>query len=445
MIAARSGRSRSVRSGVQRGAALLVTLALVAIIVGLAVLWVANTGASEAHRLQENAKIMGLIRDALVARAATDSSRPGSLPCPDNDNDGTADGSLCTAPYLGRVPWKTLDLPDLRDAAGERFWYALSPRFRDHSSACNPIPCVLNSDSPADLTVNAVASVENVAIIFAPGEVVGSQNRDPAIAANLTNPANYLEGANVPTGVTDRDYQVALATDTFNDQALVITRDMLMPAVEKRVARQARACLEKFADTSGGRYPFAAPITDVTTYRDTSSVSGPPYAPTYYGRIPSALDSTSDALGSTYSWPVDDGQPGGAEFCFASTNWWNFWRELLLYHVASGFAPNGPGDCSALGSCLNVNGMGSVKYVVIVAGRTLASPAQVRALSFDKSTIANYLETAPSPTVNNAFGFQAPGASVGKRPIGVTAGAAAGTSFNDRVECAFVVEAPPCN
>jgi hypothetical protein len=424
----------------QQGAALLITLALVGIVGGMAIVWVAQSSASEARRVQDTAKAMGMIRDALVARAASDFNRPGSLPCPDYNNDGSADGSLCTAPYVGRVPWKTLDLPDLRDATGERFWYALSPTFRDHPNACTPTPCVLNSDTPADLTINGVASQENVAIIFAPGEPLGSQDRDPSVPTNLTNPANYLEGNNVPTGPSDKDYQTGGAAATFNDRALVITRNMLMPAIEQRVARQARQCLEKFAASGGGRYPFAAPLSDVTTFNDVPTP--------LYGRIPMVLDDTDSILG-TAGWPPDDMQdPGraGTEDCFrvgappTDPSWWDSWRELLLYRVSVAYAPGESGDCS-IDPCLTVNSNGTVKFVVIVAGRTLASPDQSLRASI-KFNPAYYLEAAPNPPTYNNSNFSG-GGFLGKRPLAVVSGPLGG--FNDRLECASESGAAPCD
>src|SRR5688572_33057105 len=93
-------------------------------------------------------------KQALVGRAVADNDRPGSLPCPDAvtnvvgnvPNDGIADalaGNDCPS-YIGRLPWRTLGLPDLRDEHVERLWFALSPTFRDHVTA-QP----LNSATPA--------------------------------------------------------------------------------------------------------------------------------------------------------------------------------------------------------------------------------------------------------------------------------------------------------
>ena len=387
---------------------------------------------------------MGMIRDALIARAASDRNRPGSLPCPDVDNDGLSlgpgpewTGSACTS-YIGRVPWQTLDLPDLRDADGERFWYALSPAFRD-SSAGGP----LSSDTPGSLTVAGTPSATDVvAIIIAPGAPLPGQTRDPANTTISSELPQYLEGDN---SNADSTYQAGPESSTFNDRLLVITRDMLMPPVEQRVARQTRRCLENFAASAGGRYPFAARMSDVGTYPDGVFISPGVYNTTnnYYGRIPSTLDATNAALGGTsYAWPIDDPLPGsGSTRCFQSGTWWDSWRELLLYRIAPAYLPSAatPGPC---GTCLQVDGQGDVKFVVIVAGRALSSPSQT-SRSTVKTVAQYYLEQYQS--FDNAVAFTSPFAafSFGKAPRAVRTGPLGG--FNDRVECVRESGAPPCD
>jgi hypothetical protein len=409
--------------GAQRGAALLITLALVATIAGLSLLWVASSGATQAKRAQDSARAMGMIRDALVARAAGDLNRPGSLPCPDVNNDGESrgpgpewTGSVCTS-YIGRVPWKTLDLPDLRDADGERFWYAFSPVFRDNAFAGT-----LNSDTAGSLMITgSPAAVNVIAIIFAPGASLPGQNRDPANTNVATELPQYLEADN---SNADAVYQAGPATSTFNDQLLPITGDMLMPAVEQRVARQARRCLENFAASTGGRYPFAARFD---LWPSLAEVSG-----ALYGRIPTTLLSGA--------WPADDPDPGGGTACFAGP-WWGAWSELLLYRVSAEYAPTGGGG--PCGTCLQVNGQGGVKFVVIVAGRMLTPPDHSvnQLLRVGNKTNAFYYLEQLS-TNSNIAAFTA-GTSFAKAPRAVATGPLG--RFNDRVECARESGLAPCD
>ena len=69
------------------------------------------------------------VREALIGWSAARTSptdgvnaRPGELPCPDiNPLDGFEDGS-CVAGAIGRVPWRTLGIPEPKDEAGETLW-----------------------------------------------------------------------------------------------------------------------------------------------------------------------------------------------------------------------------------------------------------------------------------------------------------------------------------
>ena len=49
-------------------------------------------------------------RDALVSYAVGHTFRPGSMPCPDTDDDGVMESFVageCPS-YIGRLPWRTL-------------------------------------------------------------------------------------------------------------------------------------------------------------------------------------------------------------------------------------------------------------------------------------------------------------------------------------------------
>jgi type II secretory pathway pseudopilin PulG len=390
------------------------TLVVLLVILGIAgVLLAARLaeGVSDQERAQRELAVMGQIRDALIARAAADESRPGSLPCPDMDNDGIADGSTCTSPYVGRLPWKTLDLPEPRDASGEPFWYAISMPYRDTSAAG-----ALNSDTAGTLTLNdaggnPVAS-DVVAVIFAPRAPLSGQNRNPSDAASLIHRSNYREGENATSAGADTLFQHQVETNTFNDFALPITRAMLMRAVEHRVARQARRCLMDYA-AAQGHLPFAAPMADTANYLEQSGL--------LYGRVPKTVlagawpDDRLQIPTSGSSWT-------GTEQCFGASLWWDNWRELLLYRVASPNTQLPTGSCPA--DCLFVNGSSSAEAVVIVAGKALTSPVNQTFRSTNKTLPQYYLEAISG--INNATGLAS------SRTF---AKAATAASFNDRLEC----------
>jgi hypothetical protein len=287
-------RLRSVSSRtLQQGQAAIILLLLVGLGVIALVYGMATPAKESIERDKKTAAALAQARDALIGRAATDNSIPGSLPCPDTDNDGSAElfaGNSCPS-YIGRLPWRTLGLPDLRDGSGERLWYALSSNFRDH-----PLVQPLNSDTAGQLTITGSAAAANViAIVFSPGSVVGAQLRN---AANENNVANYLEGENANG---DTVYTAALASDTFNDNLLPITSDALFNVVNIRVAKEAIAALETYRALNN-YYPFANPYGSLPPYNCSNGLNR--------GRIPITPTGCGQA-----AWP------GSAPVWFANNNW----------------------------------------------------------------------------------------------------------------------------
>ena len=273
----------------QRGAALL--LMLVIVVMGIAVALVSSLSATALKnaRQETTAAALAQAKEALISRAVLDENMPGSLPCPDLitntttpilnvPNDGVADslsGNDCPS-YIGRLPWKTLGLPDLRDGSGERLWYVLSRNFRDDNSA-QP----LNSDTAGTLSVSGNISVNNmIAIVFAPGRNLPEQDRS---TTNINIPEAFLESI-VSAHTSFRQ----LTTDdkpggnfTYNDQSIFITHDALLPLVEKIVTKRVQNELFKSSRTFWRPYPFAAPFNDPSKQNSFVSASG-----TQYGLLP---------------------------------------------------------------------------------------------------------------------------------------------------------------
>jgi hypothetical protein len=214
---------------------------------------------------------------------------PGSLPCPDTDNDGVSDagGSTDCPQYIGRLPWKTLGLPDLRDAAGERLWYTLSRNVR-HYASVRP----LNSDTVGTLNVTGAYSENNlVAVVFSPGDLMSPQGRSNNAAPCATTgtsikenlcAANYLEGSNgdpSPGGAPNVNYQNASTGLPFNDQLITISHDQLFSRVEKRVGNEIKNILNAYR-AAWGAFPFAENFTDPSTSSYTGSLGN------YRGLLP---------------------------------------------------------------------------------------------------------------------------------------------------------------
>lgn len=273
----------------QHGAALLVMIVIMVLGIAAVLVGSLNSAALNISRQQQTSAALAQAKDALIGRAAVDASVPGSLPCPDSNDDGSAElmaGNDCPH-YIGRLPWKTLGLTEIRDGSGEHLWYALSRNFRDDSTAH------VNSDTLGTLNINGAQTVSNaVAIVFAAGNPLPGQNRSATqtalcvttgstIAASLCA-TNYLEGGNdslSSAASPNTSYQAGTPTNvSLNDQVLAITREQLFPAVETRIAREAKTCLDSYAAANGQRYPWAVDPVDVSLYY--SKVG------TLFGRLP---------------------------------------------------------------------------------------------------------------------------------------------------------------
>lgn len=282
----------------QRGAALLILLALFATAAAYMLVTSLNKSsvALSLTRSDKNRAVMQEAKAALIAWSASQAltaTIPGSLPCPDRNNDGIAEpscSSSSTTARLGRLPYKTLGIGELRDASGELLWYGVSANFRNYTGT-------INSDTQGTLSVSGLTPATNaVAVVLAPGMRLGTQDRSPGgtscnnSSQACNNALNYLEGIN-GDNVSANDYIAAaenltdaVVANLFNDQLLVITREELFAAVEPVVAARiesdiVRQYIYDPSDTSTstqwtdgggpnrsryfdawGAFPFAAPF-----------------------------------------------------------------------------------------------------------------------------------------------------------------------------------------
>lgn len=347
----------------QRGfAPLFVALVLLAVLASAAAL-ATSTQTLERGRDLATERALAQAREALVSHAADRPVDrvvgPGYLPCPDLDNDGWAEstcgsltGHLGQAQRLGRLPWKTLGLPDLRDGHGERLWYAVSTRHKGLLNCAASAPCIDMSPGVAvgTLTVRdgsgavvhdgtlpqAGAGAGAAAVVLAPGPPITRasdgrpQQRDcapgscdargrciaePATAAPACDPANYLDAAHDArfafednARFHDRSDPAGRAAngDGFiqgpvalggrvlvNDRIAVVAREDLMPRVMARVALETAACLR---DAPPAPVPACGPGIAV-------------------GRVPGpALEAAGESCNARD----------------APDSWWSAWRPHVL-------------------------------------------------------------------------------------------------------------------
>jgi hypothetical protein len=284
---------------VQRGFALIALLSLAALIAAFLIASGLNlTSAGNSNERQDRSmNALRKAKAALIAHAASEQwqlykslptlppaayFQPGALPCADLDNDGDADCAMGSSlvSMIGRVPFKTLGIDDLRDASGERLWYALSHDFRKNQ--CPGTGCTtINSDTLGQLTVTGMApATQVVAIVFAPGapldlRAVAGPLQDRIAGPN--DPTNYLENFNLGDNIHFTFTSTGLPTDTSNDRLLVITQAELMAAVEPvvaaRIERDVKPLVKDYF-TKWVAYPFAmtfaAPPSSVTAYQGAS-------------------------------------------------------------------------------------------------------------------------------------------------------------------------------
>jgi hypothetical protein len=226
-----------------------------------------------------------------AACAQEEEARPGELPCPDTDGDGLENRPCNSSILLGRLPWKTLGIPEPKDSAGETLWYALSGPFRDWDS--NPYTSAsakqLNSDTRGNITVrNADGSnltTDAVAVVFAAGAPFGTQNRSTSVVATcgLTNAnlrrsecsSNYLESVTLLTAAAQTHgpfIRVAAGprSSTFNDQVIFLTTSELMPPIEMRIGTEVKKLLQDYRANSicqcypwADTWPYSGGIADI--------------------------------------------------------------------------------------------------------------------------------------------------------------------------------------
>ncbi len=310
-------------------------------------------------------------RQALIGRAIGDANRPGSLPCPDGDDDGSADlftGSSCPT-YIGRLPWRTLGLGDLRDENGERLWYALAPGFRDHPSAPP-----LNSDTRGTLTVYSGSDAtpitkEAVAVVFAAGTALSAQARDESPAQCSTTgkhvprnrcPANYLDtSSTVNNASATGPFIAAPAGQSYNDKLAVVVTADFMPLVEQRVALEIRNALLAYRSTAAcACYPWADSTGDGANDTGVNR-----------GRIP-VLSAQPEA------WKA-----GMLPAYFIR----NDWARVIHYSAARTALEFGGKSCTTCAdAALSVDGVAEYDVVLLTAGFA-ASPVK-------RASAADYID-----------------------------------------------------
>lgn len=247
------------------------------------------------RELEKNQKTMQALNEAKLAIIgwSVKHKNPGTLPCPEDVtlvgtfNEGNSRATCNEVNPIGRLPWKTLGIGDIRDGNGDKLWYAISSGFRSKS---------INLNTSATLSVNSQASLV-VAITFSAGSPLTSQKR-----INQTDIAQYLDLSNV-NGVPT--FLMGKAKEDFNDRLLFVTKDDLFNAVSMRVLGDIRGTAGQggLVDfyLKNGFYPYADSNGDGQA--DSMSLNG---NPSYEGVVGRDLAFVSDikTMLKDNGWPV---------------------------------------------------------------------------------------------------------------------------------------------
>jgi hypothetical protein len=218
----------------QRGAALLIMfLALFMVSAAVLLKGLGNRNPS----LRQDATIvkdLASAKEALLADAVMDDN-PGHFPCPDTNNDGSAE-LTCGANAIGRLP-----VIFNRDfVTDQQLWYALTDAYRKNP-AVGPAS-IINSTTSGALSLNGLNDV--VAVIIAPGQALTGQSRP-----NNTI-ANYLEVG--PVG--GANYTTCSDPDTCNDKIVTISRLDIMSLITIRAAKEIKKEMDDY-HTDNTKYP----------------------------------------------------------------------------------------------------------------------------------------------------------------------------------------------
>jgi len=322
-------------SRAQRGIALLGLLAVIVLVFAYVITSRLNAASQfVASDREHNSRVLARAKLALIGYMAQQASQagennPGRLPCPEAVNAiGIASAEGIAAPLvspstpncatLGRLPWRTIGVEKLVDAASEPLWYAVSPGWRLVNSSTlltiNPDSVGTmrtNPDSNGAMQITGVLNPEVIAVIIAPGSPMNVQASTGCAARQQArgvpgpsmNPADYVECFNSATPL----FATKGPPGSFNDQVVTVTTADLMPALEaaiqERMQREIAPAVRSGAfelNTSSTRrwvstailstspppvypypVPFTAPTTSVTNYRGAVGTSQGlmPFAP----------------------------------------------------------------------------------------------------------------------------------------------------------------------
>jgi len=329
----------------------------------------------------------------------------GRLPYPDRFLDGDYDGQSDCINYtdalnlpllIGRFPWlrergacPAQDINfDLKDALGERLWYAVSPHMVRHSSNATFSPNFLAITNQW-LTLydqNGLVSDRIAFIAFSAGAALPGQNK------NTSTPINFLDSYNVPGigNVSNHDNDLTFVTapksETFNDKLIYMTIDELMPLLEKRVLLEVRNLLNNFQNLNG-YYPYPAALIDPFYNCDTTISPGGGFIATSNvgpNLCPPALPPTPNSF-----------IPLGNHLAQ--------WQPYIIYEPRQDCIFTNRTGCGNQPNGLTVDGINTGDFILMSPGLYTLPPTNNRANYFEDAIniVDDQIYVRPNPQLSN--------------------------------------------
>lgn len=362
----------------QRGASLLLAL-LIATIFGLTFLF-AGSGERDAGATRDAATEATLAeaKAALIGYAATYREKKsdagfGYLPCPDTNNSGfeTANCGTAGETVIGRLPYKTLGLPPLRDSSGECLWYAVSG---SHKS--NPKTDPLNWDTRGQIRIIGASNTQfigpddiyggAVAALVAPGPPLPGQNRgtgsQPCGGDTSNNIAAYLDGNYPEASSGTLDLSIGTArSSTNNDRINWISARELFDTLAKR------------NDLLGNLLTELTGCLNITDTRNLPPANLPSPSPAYFSQLDSKIITSTEGLEEVMKVTRRNCALAGA-----TASAWSNWKDHFRYVICAD-----PGS-----NCLQVNGA-QCSGALLFGGRLASGNPRTAA---ERSTLASYFD-----------------------------------------------------
>lgn len=329
------------------GAALLILLAVIVVAFAVTLTSAISINGIRNTATKKSINAMQTAKQALEGFALRQEPI-GALPCPDTNQDGFANtsGGDCVS-LLGLLPYKTLDLPRLRDGYGNALWYAVEQNLSLNNASLK---------NPSISTTLHLGGRFMAALIISPNRELGNQVRSTPYNAD-----DFLEGVNADA---DLSRYARVIDDQHNDQILELDLSSYWTLIQPALLSQMSERLVQYRNACG-EFPWAA---------DFGSA---PYN--------AVVNQRSGTLPYHTALPTD-WNTGCANGIVLSSGWLTHWGEHIYYSMCT----------MADVECIELNGdqTTSVDAVLISPGVPLAG--QVRA----SSDLDDYFEEGNSSSAS---------------------------------------------